>query len=134
MFGRLHVSVCKVIMLFLLLIAGQAGCTNLQPVSMDAERLQEDIRHGGVIQEGDTVRIITRDGVSRQIVVTAVEENTIRGNAYGARTGAIEIEVPVDDVVMLEKEKVDAVNTAAGSIGTMAIVISIISILWLISL
>jgi hypothetical protein len=134
MFGRLHVSVCKVIMLFLLLIAGLTGCTNLRPVSMDAERLQEDIRHGGVIQEGDTVRIITRDGVSRQIVVTAVEENTIRGNAYGARTGAIEIEVPVDDIVMLEKEKVDALNTAAGSIGTMAIVISIISILWLISL
>ena len=134
MFGRQHILVCKVIMLYLLLVASVTGCTNLQPVSMDAEALQEDIRHGEAIQEGDAVRIVTRDGVSRQIIVTSVEENTIRGNAQGARAGTIVIEVPVDDIVMLEKEKVDAVNTAAGSIGTTAIAISIISILWLLSL
>ena len=134
MFGRLHILVCKVIMLSLLLVVSVTGCTSLRPVSMDAETLQEDIRHGEAIQEGDTVRIVTRDGVSRQIIVTSVEENAIRGNAHGARAGAIVIEVPVDDIVMLEKEKVDAVNTAAGSIGATVIAISIISILWLLSL
>lgn len=134
MFGRQQILVNKVIMLLLLLVVGLTGCTSLHPVSMDAERLQEAIRQGEAIHEGDTVRVITRDGVSRQIIVTAVEENTVRGDAHGARAGAIVIEVPVDDIVMLEKEEVDAAHTAAGSIGTTAILISIISIIWLISI
>ena len=41
--------------------------------------------------------------------------------------------IPVDDIVMLEKEEVDAVQTTASSIGTTAIVISLISILFIIS-
>ena len=112
-------------MVLLLLITVLAGCTNLQPVAMDPEPLQEKIRDGTAMHEGETVRVVTRDGVSHLLVVTAVEDNTLRGHALGARTDAIVIEIPVDDILLLEKEKVNAVETTAGSIGVAAMVFTV---------
>jgi hypothetical protein len=107
----------------LLLVTVLAGCTNLRPVAMDTNTLQGKIRDGTAVNEGETVRVVTRDGVSHLLVVTAVEGNTLRGDAHGARPGAIVIEIPVDDILLLEKEKVNAVDTAVSSVGVAAIVL-----------
>jgi hypothetical protein len=112
-------------MLLLLLVAVLTGCTNLQPVAMDPGTLQEKIRDGTAMHEGDTVRVVTRDGVSHLLVVTAVEENTLRGQAQGTKKGAVVIEIPVDDILLLEKEKVNAGETAAGSIGVATMVFAV---------
>ena len=112
-------------MVLLLLVTVLAGCTNLQPVAMDPETLQEKIRDGTAMHEGETVRVVTRDGVSHLLVVTAVEDNTLRGYAQGARAGAVVIEIPVDDILLLEKEKVNAIETTAGSIGVAAMVFTV---------
>jgi hypothetical protein len=112
-------------MLLLLLVAVLTGCTNLQPVAMDPGTLQEKIRDGTALHEGDTVRVVTRDGVSHLLVMTAVEENTLRGYAQGAKTGAVVIEIPVDDILLLEKQKVNAGETAAGSVGVATMVFAV---------
>jgi hypothetical protein len=113
------------IMLVTLLIASLTGCTNLQPVEMDPETLQEKILDGTAIHEGDEVRVVTRDAVSHMLVVTAVEKNTLRGYAQGAKPGTVVIEIPVEDILILEEEKVNAADTAAGSLGVTAIVIAV---------
>lgn len=107
--------------LILLLVAVLTGCTNLQPVAMDPETLQEQISNGTVMHEGETVRVVTRDGASHLLVVTVVEEDTLRGHALGARAGDVVIEIPLDDILLLEKEKVNAVETTAGSVGIATI-------------
>ena len=114
--------------LFLLFAASLSGCTNLKPIAMDPETLQENIRDGMVVREGDTIRVVTKDGVSHLLVVTGVDEHTIRGYATGAPPGAIVIDIPIDDVLTLEEEKVHAGETVAGSIGvvTMAVAVAII--------
>ena len=111
---------CTSVMLILVFLT---GCTNLQPVAMDSKKLQEEIRDGNVIHEGETVRVVTRDGVSRLLVVTGVEDNTLQGYAQGAKAGAVVIEIPVDEILLLEKEKVNAVDTTASTLGVTAIVL-----------
>ena len=111
---------CTSVMLILVVLT---GCTNLQPVAMDSKKLQEEIRDGNVIHEGETVRVVTRDGVSRLLVVTGVEDNTLQGYAQGAKAGAVVIEIPVDEILLLEKEKVNAVDTTASTLGVTAIVL-----------
>ena len=113
------------IILLLMCVAVLTGCTNLQPVEIEHERLQDEIRGGSAIQEGETVRVVTRDGVSYQIVVTGVEAEKLNGHAPGAKAGAVIIEIPIGDIVLLEKQRVDAVGTAAGSIGIATIVIAV---------
>ena len=114
--------------LLLLFAASLSGCTNLKPIDMAPESLQENIRDGKVVREGDTIRVVTKDGVSHLLVVTGVDEHTIRGHATGAPPGAIVIDIPMDDVLTLEEEKVHAGETVAGSIGvvTMAVAVAII--------
>lgn len=114
--------------LLLLLAASLSGCTNLKPVAIGPEKLQENIRDGKVVRKGDTIRVVTNDGVSHLLVVTGVDEHTIQGHATGAPPGAIVIDIPIDDVLTLEEEKVHAGETVAGSIGvvTMAVAVAII--------
>ena len=114
--------------LFLLFAASLSGCTNLKPIAMEPETLQENIRDGKVVREGDTIRVVTNDGVSHLLVVTGVDEHTIQGYATGAPPGAIVIDIPIDDVLTLEEEKVHAGETAASSVGvvTMAVAVAII--------
>ena len=105
------------IMLILPLVVVLMGCTNLKPVAMDPGTLQENIRDGKVVHEGDTIRVITKDGVSHLLVVTGVDEHNLRGYATGARPGAVVIDIPIDDVLTLEEARVNAGETAAGSVG-----------------
>ena len=116
------------IILLLLFAASLSGCTNLKPIDMDPESLQENIRDGKVVRKGDTIRIVTKDGVSHLLVVTMVDEHTIRGHAMGAPPGTIAIDIPIDDVITLEEEKIHAGETVASSIGvmTMAVAVAII--------
>jgi hypothetical protein len=92
---------------------------------MDPETLQDNIRDGKMVHEGDTIRVVTKDGVSHLLVVTGVDELAIRGHATGAPPGAIAIDIPIDDVLSLEEEKVHAGETVAGSIGVVTIAVAV---------
>lgn len=116
-FGQLRHAV----ILLLLASIFVSGCTNLKPVAMDPETLQENIRDGKVVHEGDTIRVVTRDGVSHLLVVSGVDEHILRGHATGAPPGAVVIEIPIDDVIVLEEEKVNVGESATGSVGVITV-------------
>jgi hypothetical protein len=108
-----------------LLAAFLSGCTNLKPVAMDSRSLQENIRDGKVVHEGETIRVVTKEGVSHLLVVTGVDEHNLRGYVMGAPPGAIVIDIPIDDVLMLEEAKVNAGETAADSVGVVTILFAV---------
>ena len=113
----------------LLLVAVLTGCTTLQPVAMDPGALQENIRGGTAVHAGDTIRVVTRDGVSRRLVVTAVEGNSLMGHAQGVKMEAVVIEIPIDDIILIEEEKVSGGETAVHSVGAVTIAIAIFIVL-----
>lgn len=115
--------------LIVLLIAVLSGCTHLKPVDMDPSTLQKNIRMGTLVHKGDTVRIVTRDGVSHEVIVTEVDEHTLRGHATGAPPGAVAMEIPIGDILTLEEEKVNVQETAAGSVGVLSIVFAVVFVI-----
>jgi hypothetical protein len=92
---------------------------------MDPETLHENIRDRKMVYEGDIIRVVTKDGVSHLLVVTGVDEHALRGHTTGAPAGAIVIDIPIDDVLTLEEEKVHAGETVAGSVGVVTIAIAV---------
>ena len=123
------------------------GCTHLKPVEMNSKTLQDNIRNGELIKEGDRVRVITKDGSSHILTVTAVSEHVLKGELEGTGTpgtwtgsedGIDEedyeedpgteptvIEILIDDIVLVEEEKISAGKTtlAVGSgIGAIALI------------
>jgi hypothetical protein len=116
------------------------GCTNLKPVEMNSKTLQDNIRNGESIEEGDRVRVITKDGSSHILTVTAISEHVLKGELEGTGTPgswtgsedgmymedpATEptvIEILIDDIVLVEEEKIGAVKT------TLAVGVGILTI------
>jgi hypothetical protein len=118
----MHINaVCHATLLLLLLAATLSGCTQLKPLDMDPTTLQKNIRNGTAVHDGDTVRVVTRDGVSHSLVVTGVDEYALRGHATGTPPGAVLIEIRIDDVLTLEEDKVSVNETASGSVGVLTI-------------
>jgi hypothetical protein len=76
-----------------------AGCTTLKPVAGTPADLRQRINAGELLKAGDSVVIVTADGTSHPLVVTAVAGGLVQG-----RTGS----VPVDQIVSLEKRTVRA--------------------------
>jgi len=119
----MHINaVCHATLLLLLLAAALSGCTQLKPLDMDPATLQKNIRNGMAVHDGDTVRVVTRDGVSHSLVVTRVDDYSLRGHATGTPPGAVVIEIPIDDVLTLEEDKVNVNESAASSVGVLTIV------------
>jgi hypothetical protein len=118
----MHINaVCHATLLLLLLAATLSGCTQLKPLDMDPTTLQKNIRNGTAVHDGDTVRVVTRDGVSHSLVVTGVDEYALRGHATGTPPGAVLIVISIDDVLTLEEDKVSVNETASGSVGVLTI-------------
>jgi len=127
------------------------GCTHLKPVEMNSKTLQDNIRKGELIEEGDRVRVITQDGSSHILTVTAVSEHVLKGELKGTGTpgtwtvsedGMDEedyeedpgteptvIEILIDDIVLVEEEKITAGKTTlavGGGLGVIAIIAAVI--------
>jgi hypothetical protein len=118
----MHINaVCHATLLLLLLAATLSGCTQLKPLDMDPTTLQKNIRNGTAVHDGDTVRVVTRDGVSHSLVVTGVDEYALRGHATGTPPGAVLIVISIDDILTLEEDKVSVNETASGSVGVLTI-------------
>jgi len=63
----------------ILLIINFIGCTSLQTIEEPPDSLHEQIRHGYLVKIGDKVRIVTEDRKEYQFVVSAINEDEIRG-------------------------------------------------------
>ena len=127
------------------------GCTHFKPVEMNSKTLQDNIRNGELIKEGDRVRVITKDGSSHTLTVTAISEHVLKGELEGTGTpgtwtgsedGIDEedyeedpgteptvIEILIDDIVLVEEEKISAGKTTlavGGGLGVIAIIAAVI--------
>jgi hypothetical protein len=79
-----------------------AGCTTLKPVTATPADLRQRINAGELLKAGDSVVIVTADGTSHRLEVTAVAGGLVQGRTES---------VPVDQIVSLEKRTVRAGRT-----------------------
>jgi hypothetical protein len=146
----LQIGLLGIIVILLGLIVFLSACTSLYPMEGDAKTVQEQIRDGKALQQGDHVRVVTKDGVSRILTVASVEGDVLKGNMdsnkpappWRSSTGGDQdfqqpppeqekgefVEIPIVDIVLIEKEKVSTGKTAA-AIGGGAIVFLALPIL-----
>jgi hypothetical protein len=110
------------------------GCTTLRPIDVDAATLHHKIRSGEAVQAGDTIRAITIDGVAHRLYVTAVDENVVKGHPPRAVLDAADTVLPIDDIVLIEVERLstDNAQTFASGAGIGAVVVPISALLVLI--
>jgi len=135
---ELQIGLPGITVILLGLIVFLSACTSLYPVAGDAKTVQEQIRTGQALQQGDRVRVVTKDGVSRILTVASVEGDVLKGNldsnkpAPPWRSEDQDIKprpeqekgefvaIPIVDIVLIEKEKVSTGKVAAG-VGTVVL-------------
>ena len=102
----------KTVFLSALLIFSSAACTTLEPVSVPADELQQQVRSGALVAPGDRVRLVTADETVHKFRVTeiSVERDMVLGRKVG---------VPIDQIVALETREVSVGRTAllTGGVG-----------------
>jgi hypothetical protein len=106
-------TVSLVACLLLMMTSLLAGCTTLQPMAGNAETLRNELRSGEAVKPGDKVRVVSRDGLSRLLIVTALDQNTLKGHPEGVGTEYAVVTIPIDDIVFMEGKKVSVGKTAA---------------------
>ena len=106
-------SVNLVACLLLAVTSLLVGCTTLQPMAGNAETLRNELRSGEAVKPGDKVRVVTRDGLSRLLIVTALDQKALKGHPKGVGTGDAVVTIPIDDIVFMEGKKVSVGKTAA---------------------
>lgn len=85
-----------------------AGCMTTKTVTEGPEVLRQEIRAGELVKPGDRVSVVTTRTGEHVFTVAEVDADVIRGKG---------IEVPIDDVVALQKHQLDVVKTAAAAGG-----------------
>ena len=90
-----------------------AGCTTLQSKQLPPEALQAQIRNGSVVQTGDEVSIVTKDGEEHTFRVAAVGTDAITGTLDGGAS----VTVPIDDVLSLRTREISLGRTALAVAG-----------------
>ena len=102
----------KMVFLSMLFILSNVACTTLEPVDVQADDLQQQIRAGTLVSAGDRVRLVTADETVHKFRVTEVnlDEDTVTGRNTG---------VPIGDIVALETQEVSVGRTAllTGGVG-----------------
>lgn len=88
-----------------------AGCTSLQQVPGEPAELRAQIRAGALVAPGDRVSLTTAHGDRHAFEVTAITREAIVGAG---------IEVPIDRIVVLRTERLDAGRTAGAAGGAVA--------------
>ena len=102
-----------------LVIINLIGCTSLQTIEAPPDKLHEQIRHENLIKVGDKVKIITEDQKEHQFVVTAINEDAIRGE---------DATIPIDSIAAVQTREFSTGKTAllAGGITAGTILLMVI--------
>ncbi len=111
---------CKIISI--LVIINLIGCTSLRTIEAPPDKLHEQIRHQDIVKAGDKIRIITEDRKEHQFVVTAINEDEIRG---------ADVTIPIDSIVTLETREFSTGKTVllgAGITGTVLLIATLVLI------
>ena len=120
-----------------------AACTYLSPISEDAKTLQEQIRTGEAVQQGNRVRVVTQAGASQRRIGVSVAGDGRKGKLhiiptrYETDEPTVQepereeqplVEIPIADIVLVEKEKLHAGKTAAASGGFFLVLMVLVAI------
>jgi len=122
----------RLLLLLVYLLAGLpvAGCTTLQPVADNAVTLRDELRAGRIAKPGDRVSVVTRDGLTRQLIVIGIDRNTLEGRPADTDQKAAIVAIPIDDIVYMDGERFSAGKTAARTVGGgVALLITVIVLL-----
>jgi hypothetical protein len=113
-----HRSTCSKI-ISILVIINLIGCTSLQTIEAPPDKLHEQIRHENLLKVGDKVKIITEDQKDYQFVVTAINQDEIRGE---------DVTIPIDSIAAVQTRVLSTGKTAllAGGITATILVVMII--------
>lgn len=111
--SRTDSSTMLVYSLVLLLLS---GCTSAEKLEYPPEALRDAIRRGEVVQPGDRVAITSVGGGEQVLVISEIDDDTIR---------SADAEVPIEEVIALEKRKFSPVRTGLAGLAasTAAIVV-----------
>lgn len=95
------------------------GCTSLQTIEAPPDKLHEQIRHENLLKVGDKVKIVTEDQKEHEFVVTAINEEEIRGE---------DVTIPIDSVAAVQTRELSTGKTAllAGGITAGTILLMVI--------
>jgi hypothetical protein len=128
---RRHQTANLVGCLMMILSSLLAGCTTLKPMAENAEILRNELRGGEVVELGDKVCVVTRDGLSRLLIVTELNHNTMKGHPEGVETESLVVTIPFDDIVYMEGKQISVGKTAAysGGIGVGAVAALFIAVM-----
>ena len=89
------------------------ACTTLSPVVADST----GARIRAEIKAGDTVRVVTADGATHRLQVSAVGESSLVGSAVRVKGAAdvpgSRIELPYGNIRQIEVERISGVKTTA---------------------
>ena len=91
------------------LLAVTGGCTAVKRVDMDPTTLRGELREGVVVETGDRVTVISEAQGDLTFVITDVDGEAIRGESVQGEP----VEVPINEIVALEKHKFAPVRTGA---------------------
>ena len=102
-----------------LVIINLIGCTSLQTIEAPPDKLHERIMHENLIKVGHKVKIITEDQKEHQFVVTAINEDEIRGE---------DVSIPIDSIAAVQTRELSTGKTAllAGGITAGTILLMVI--------
>ena len=117
--GRCHAGCWLVVVAML-----GGGCTTLESSGLPPEELRSSIRNGSLVETGDQVSVVTRDGREHTFTVSRIEGDAI----VGGTEGGAEVTIPVEDVVTLRKRRVDAVRTTVAAVGGYLVVAAAVAV------
>ena len=93
-----------------LLLGG--GCSSLQWAGLPPSEIQKGIHDGNLLEIGEQVGVVDRDGKEHVVRVEAVNEKTIVGKPNQGE----KVELAIDDIVALRTHRRDNQRTAAASV------------------
>lgn len=108
------------------LLALAGACTTVNRVDMTPPELRDELRMGGVVKTGDQVTVVSEVQGDLTFQVTDVDGDSIKGDS---------VEVPIDEILLLEK-RVFAPLRTGGAVygGTYAVLITVVSLSWIVGI
>ena len=103
------------------------ACTTVRPSQLPPDALQSGIRSGALVQPGDSITVVTADGMEHAVVVSSSDSEAIRG----ASPDGDPIAVPISEVVALRKREIEPVRTTFAALGAawmVALVVLVVEI------
>ena len=104
---------------------------------MAPDAIREQVRTGELVQVGDKVGVVGKDGAEDVIKIVAVDEDSIVGrHVWGQERWGEDVEIAIDEIVALRTARLDEARTTAATmagvgVGTYALAIGLLILAWL---